>query len=262
MALKICSLASSSKGNCIFVGSDKTRLLIDAGISFEKVKRSLKVLGEYNDTVDKPLNVLITHTHTDHISSLRSLSKFTNANVYSHGVSRLNKKVDIAYNEFSLDFFTIGDILVKPFSVNHDTPCVGFTLESGDSRISVLTDLGEATENIIEAISDSDIVFLESNHDINMLRRSDYPLHLKRRVLSSEGHLSNDASAIVAEKLIKKGRVKQLILGHLSEQNNTPELAQETVMRRLINVGAILGQDFSLEVAPAKGLSGLYCVRK
>ncbi|MCL2847636.1 MAG: MBL fold metallo-hydrolase [Firmicutes bacterium] len=256
MALKICSISSSSRGNCIFVGSNKTRLLIDAGVNFNTVKRSLKVLGQD----EQPLNVLITHTHSDHISNLKSIQKYTEANVYSYGGSRLNKKMDILYNEFSLESFSIGDILVTPFNLSHDTPCVGFTLESGDSKISFLTDLGEANDDLVNNLYESDLVFLEANHDINMLRLGSYPIHLKRRVLSNEGHLSNDATAIIAEKLVTKGKVKQLILGHLSEQNNTPMLAETTVVRKLSNAGAILGKDFSLEIAPARGLSGLYCV--
>ena len=260
MALKICSIASSSKGNCIFVGSEKTRLLIDVGISFIRVKKSLLVLGEYDTQTPKPLNVLVTHTHRDHISGIDLVVKNLGATVYSYEKSRLGFRIKSPYKTFALQPFMVGDIQVQPIAAPHDTPCVGFKLKNGTSVISILTDVGELSEPIIETLSESDIVFLESNHDIDMLRRGPYDISLKRRVLSSEGHLSNDTAAAALEKIVARGRAKQIILGHLSENNNTPELAERTVLKRLINSGAVQNKDFYLEVAPAAGLSGLYSV--
>jgi len=253
MGLKICSIGSGSQGNCTFISSGKTKILVDAGIKYERIGKSLKVLGEDTDN----LNVLITHTHTDHIGGLYQLTSKTHTKVYAHAShGDLSKKGKVKINQFSFQF-TVGDILVTPFLVPHDSPCYGFTLQSGHSVISILTDLGEITSKIINHIKYSDIVFIESNHCENLLKNGSYPPHLKQRILSSQGHLSNTACAEACVELAL-GKAKQIILGHLSQENNYPELAFNTVKSYLADEGIIEGKDVKIEVASQDKMSGLY----
>ena len=256
MSLKICSLSSGSAGNCVYVASDTTRILIDAGAPLDRVEKSLRVLGAGNTG---GLSVLITHTHADHISQLAPLVKKTGAKVYAHHLSvpALPKRIGANCAEFDLAEFTIGDISVTPFQVPHDVPCQGFTLRRRNRAISILTDFGEADESLINQISDSDILFIEANHDEGLVQKGAYPCHLKRRILSKNGHLSNADCAKVCTRLLNH-RARQIILGHLSRENNYPELAFNTVAGALREAGAVEGKDVSLEVAPAASMSGLY----
>ncbi|MCL2797123.1 MAG: MBL fold metallo-hydrolase [Firmicutes bacterium] len=254
MSLRICSLSSGSSGNCTFVATEKTCILIDAGIPSDRIKRSLRVLK-----ADKAeLSVLVTHAHTDHISNLAFAGE-RGARVYAHFLSAPSvvKRGKFAFTEFGDAEFSIGDISVTPFFVPHDIPCVGFTLRNQDRAVSILTDLGEADANTVREISNSDVVFIESNHDEALLQRGPYPWPLKKRILSRQGHLSNAACAETCAKLVA-GRARQIILAHLSRENNYPELAFNTVAARLSAMGCVEGKDFSLEVAPAYRMSGLY----
>jgi len=189
------------------------------------------------------LNLTITHDHTDHVS----------------GVGKLIEKYKAIVKRDTQDF-TVGDLLVSPFKVPHDVECYGFSVHHQKSKISVLTDLGEITNETLKKISDSDIVVIESNHDERMVREnSRYPNHLKNRILSSRGHLSNQDCAKACLFLAQSG-VKQIILAHLSENNNYPELAFRTVVDHLYQNGIIEGEDVRVEVAGADRMSGLYQV--
>jgi phosphoribosyl 1,2-cyclic phosphodiesterase len=257
MGLQICSLSSGSTGNCIYVASRETRLLIDAGIPGDRTARSLAVLGA------KPsdgLNVLITHGHNDHVSGLSAFGAKSGAKVFAHRLTahRLAGRSRLDLTEFDEKEFCIGDISVTPFTVPHDVPCVGFTLRHGRAAVSVLTDLGEAEERVIQCLLDSDVVLIESNHDESLVKCGAYPWPLKKRILSREGHLSNAASAAVCARVAAAGRCRQLILGHLSRENNSPELAFNTALSALNSVGCVEGKDIALEVAPAVSMSGLY----
>ena len=254
MSLRICSLASGSSGNCVYVATQNTGILIDAGISSEQIRRSLCVLGADLSN----LSVLVTHTHSDHVSNLAFAAQ-TGARVYAHedSAAEVVKRGKFSFTEFGAGEFTIGDISVTPFKVPHDVPCVGYTLRAGSRAVSILTDLGEAAEDVVCGVSDSDVVLIESNHDEGMVQKGPYPWQLKRRILSRQGHLSNAACADVCAKLIE-GRTRQIILGHLSRENNYPELAFNTVWTRLAGLGCVEGRDVSLEVAPAARMSGLY----
>ena len=255
MALKICSLSSGSSGNCIYVASDKTTILIDAGISVSQINRSLKVLGaDFSN-----LNVLVTHTHSDHIKELGALVRGSNAAVYKHyaaDVSRINK---INYTEFDTKEFCIGDISITPFLVSHDVPCVGFNLRSGTGSISVLTDLGTMDKKVYDSISSSDILFIESNYDESMLKNGSYPQFLKRRIAGDRGHLSNTFCAKVCTRVVAN-KARQIILGHVSHENNTHQLALDCTKNMLNKAGAKEGSDYNIEVAPRFNLSGLYSV--
>lgn len=236
MGLKICSLASGSGGNCTYVASDTTTLLIDAGISCKRIKESLAVLGANTQN----LNLLITHSHVDHIGHLKSVCKMFSPTVYAHYLtySAVTEKIPgyLKCKEFDGDFF-IGDITVSPFRVSHDVPCVGYSLLSGGKKISIVTDVGALSNGNLHCLEGSDVVLIESNHDENMLWANPrYSLSLKRRILSAHGHLSNSSCAQAAVECIKSG-AKQIILGHLSKENNTPQLAYETTKNLIDNAG-------------------------
>ncbi len=260
MGLKVCSLSSGSSGNCIFVSSDTATVLIDVGIPLSRVEKSLRV---FSCPCDKA-SVIITHTHSDHISGVPSLTAKYGVPVYAHYLSRdIVDKRDFradCLKEFGDNDFCVGDLLISPFRVSHDVPCVGFSVLCGGKKVSVMTDLGYVTENMINKVSDSDMVIIEANHDEELVKNNPkYPYILKKRILSAGGHLSNSACAAAAVKLAEGG-VKQIMLAHLSRENNYPELAFSTVRDALSENGIKEGKDVMIEVAPASRLSGLFVI--
>lgn len=223
MALKICSFASGSGGNCIYVASETTSILVDVGISVKRIKECLcaaKAKGE--------LNVLITHTHSDHIAHLKRLASVMSPKIYVHrSVFRQIDALLGGYDKlfpFDGDFY-VGDITVSPFRLSHDVPCLGFGLINQGSKVSILTDTGVVTDDDLERIAGSKAVFIESNHDVDMLKSNGrYSYVLKRRILSPRGHLSNGDCAQAVVKCVENG-ASDIVLCHLSRENNTPELA-------------------------------------
>jgi phosphoribosyl 1,2-cyclic phosphodiesterase len=258
MSLKICVLGSGSSGNCTFISSTTTALLVDAGISALRIEKCLKALNQQPDN----LAVLITHSHHDHISGIETLCRrHPSIEVYCHQscFSSVRKKLASAINIIAVegDFF-VGDITVSPFKVSHDVPCVGYSFLSGGSRITLATDTGKLNNKMIEALSDSDLVVLESNHDEALAKQNpNYSAFLKSRILSDCGHLSNAACAECVAR-IASCRVKQVVLAHLSKENNYPELAFETCKNRLLEENIVEGRDVMLEVAQADKMSSLF----
>lgn len=254
MSLKICSLASGSTGNCIFVASETTKILIDVGIPITRIEKCLKKL----DVTPDNFSLLITHCHHDHIKDVPSYCKKFNSPVYCHYLT--TPKVKCAKSkvvEFDEGDFFIGDITVSPFRVSHDVPCVGYSLYHKGKKISIATDLGFVGKEVLINLSDSDLVLLECNHDIDMLNNGRYAPWLKKRILSDKGHLSNKACA-EASLVLARGGVRQLILGHLSRDNNYPELAYNTVSTYLRQNGVVEGKDMGIEVAGFDRMSCLY----
>lgn len=234
MSLKLVSLASGSKGNATLILSDETALLVDAGISYTRIKEELKAFGLSPSSLD---GVLITHEHTDHISALPKLCEQTE--IYAHELTAkaicerqgaLKNIREVQYYECG---FMVGDINVYPFRIPHDAAYpLAYSFECRGARVSVATDVGRPTVGVFNNICSSEVVLLESNHDADMLKYGSYAPFLKKRISGGNGHLSNDGAALIAERLTGS-RVKTLLLGHLSENNNLPELAQSTVRSRL-----------------------------
>ncbi|MCH5163524.1 MAG: MBL fold metallo-hydrolase [Clostridiales bacterium] len=246
MGLKICSLASGSRGNCIYIASDTTTLLIDAGISCKRIKEGLKALN----TDPMSLNLLITHSHSDHIGHLKMVAKTFSPIIYTHYLtySEVSSRLPgyLKLKEFDGDFY-VGDITVSPFRVSHDVPCVGYSVICGGKKISVVTDVGRLTVDNMRHLDGSDVVLIESNHDENMLLANPrYAMPLKRRILSDSGHLSNKACAAAAVECVKNG-AKQIMLGHLSQENNTPELAYQTTLSEISGAGLSAGLNVALQ---------------
>ncbi len=248
--LDICSLFSSSKGNCTYVFSDTTKILIDVGISS---KRLTERLIKDNIKPEEIQAILITHEHSDHTKGIRVFSKKFNVPVFASektwGTLVSLEIPDSLKHTFIVGTsFKIGDICINPFSIPHDAidPC-GFSMTSGKNKVTVATDMGHLTGELLYNFEKSDSILLEANHDVAMLRSGNYPYFLKERVIGNFGHLSNSLSAEAVEYLIKKG-TKKFILAHLSEENNIPELALETVRSRLLTNNIDLS-DISIEVA-------------
>ncbi|MFV0363892.1 MAG: MBL fold metallo-hydrolase [Suipraeoptans sp.] len=233
--MRLCSIASGSSGNCVYVGSDKTHLLIDTGISKKRIVEGLSELEIKGEEVN---GILITHEHIDHIQGLGVFCRKFEVPIYAtkgtlSGINfskSLGKIPEGLFNEIKTDeIFTIGDIDVNPFRISHDAkePC-GYRMSNEDKNVAVATDLGMYDDYTIHSLRDLDAVLLEANHDIKMLELGPYPYPLKQRVLGEKGHLSNELSGRLLCDILQD-RLKCVVLGHLSKENNYDELAYETV---------------------------------
>lgn len=242
MAVSVTVLASGSKGNCTVVASSGTRLLVDAGLSCRELLRRLVLSGQDPDGIT---GILITHEHSDHVGGLRVLARRLKIPIYITGATyqAYQRSVrDTAGNRVNLDrrepfnagcSFQIGDIMVTPFTISHDAvDPVGFTFRSDGIKVGVCTDLGYMPPNVRDHLRGCHILMIESNHDLELLRGGPYPWSVKQRVMSRVGHLSNDA---LADFLTSDydGGAEFLILAHLSEQNNHPEIARMTAEKAL-----------------------------
>lgn len=230
--MKIKTLASGSKGNASIIICGKTKLLIDIGISYLKLKRKLE---ELNLTVEDFSALLITHAHIDHIKGLSSLTKHSNIKIYIPEAMYGDLKDQIHHDniEFISDKFQIEDIEIELIHTSHDaTSSVGYIITYQEKSLVYVTDTGYINRKYLEKMQKKDIYLIESNHDEKMLMEGPYPYHLKQRVVSDIGHLSNKTTARYLEKLIGEN-TRYIILAHLSEKNNTEELALTTIKDKL-----------------------------
>jgi len=250
---RFCSLFSSSSGNSTYIGSSKTGILVDAGVSAKRLKEAL--LGREIDPASLG-GIFVTHEHSDHINGIRILAStykipvFATEGTMSFMQENGNINGKFPYEVISPSGVEIGDIIVKPFRTPHDSrESCGYRIEFADGqKAAIATDIGKITDEIRENIIDCELVMLESNHDIGMLQNGPYPYYLKRRILSDVGHLSNVACGEMAAELISKG-TSRLFLGHLSKDNNFPDLAYQTNISAISEkTGAVVGKDFLLEV--------------
>ena len=232
--MKICLLASGSKGNAIMIESGRTRLLVDAGLSARQIRRRLESIGVDAASLTA---LLITHEHTDHVRGLGPLVRQLDIPVYLQS-ELAGKLPDVGKAESVREFadgedFTVDDFTIRPFAVTHDALApVGFTFSGEHGKVGVATDLGVVTRLVTDCLQDCRALVLETNHDEMMLRDGPYPWQLKQRVRSSHGHLSNNAGSTLLQKLTWVG-LETVFLGHLSETNNRPELAVEAARRAL-----------------------------
>ena len=234
-----CSLYSGSSGNSLFVESQNTKILVDAGVSCKKIEKALEDIDVNPSTLD---GILITHEHTDHVQGLGTFSRkfdlpvFVNSKTLDAMPKQKDKIPEKNIKTFEVnDKFSINDLDIKSFSIPHDAanPC-GFSILKGDKKISIATDIGHMTNSIIKNLEESLFVLLESNYDPEVLRCSSYPFNLKSRIAGPTGHLSNEMAGKTISYLLKSG-LKNAILGHLSKESNFPELAYQTVVDELIS---------------------------
>jgi len=249
----ICTMASSSSGNCTVVSQANTHLLIDAGISLRRIREGMRRVGLSPDDL---AGVLVTHEHSDHISGIEMLVKYHKTPVFSscgagNGMSAAIPDAEPYINCFEIGAaFELGDITVRSFITPHDAAeSVGYILQAGGMTLAYVTDLGHVTDEVMNAASGADVAIIESNHDRDMLKNGPYPPFLKQRILSKRGHLSNFDSGAFAASLAQSG-TRYLQLSHLSRENNTPGLARKTVENALIAGGIAIGFHVELDVAP------------
>ena len=237
--INFCSLYSGSSGNSLFVETDNTKLLIDAGVSCKKIETSLNNIEFDPNSID---GILVTHEHIDHVQGLGTLSRkfdlpvFVNQETLDAMPKQKDKILDKNIKTFKLsENFEIGDLTIHPFSIPHDAanPC-GFNIYNEDKKISIATDIGHMTNNILKNLEESLFVMLEANYDPEILRFSSYPFTLKSRIAGPTGHLSNEIAGKTISHLLKSG-LKNAMLGHLSKESNFPELAYQTVVDELIS---------------------------
>ncbi len=249
---RICTLASGSKGNSTYISAPSGDIIIDAGISYKSLVAQLQNAG---GDISKLSAIAITHTHTDHIKGLKTFLKNTKIPLIASELTLKylcdNDFVPIDTKIIAADNgVTIGDMFVDFFATSHDAEgSGGYVVNFSDGRrAAVCTDLGVMTDDIRKKINGSQAIILESNHDVEMLRSGPYPASLKLRILSDEGHLSNNACASELPNLLKSGTTR-IILGHISAENNTPLLARSTARTALAQIGAQEGIDYILETA-------------
>lgn len=235
--LKFCSLYSGSTGNSLFVESDNAKILVDSGVSAKKVVDGLNSIGVDICDVDA---ILVTHEHSDHVQSLGTISKKFNIPVYANKKTwdampqQMDKMSSCNIKYFNNnENFEIGDFVIHPFDIPHDAanPC-GFNFLCNNEKFSIATDLGHMTSGIMDSLEGSKFLCLEANYDPEVLKCSRYPYLLKTRIAGPNGHLSNNLAGKTIAHLINCG-LENVTLGHLSKENNFPELAYNTVLEEL-----------------------------
>ncbi len=246
---KYCSLYSGSSGNSFFVQSDTTNIIIDAGVSLKKIVSALEEIHVNGENIDA---ILVTHDHIDHTKSIATLSNKYNIPVFANkktweAIDNIASKIpDVNKRIFNIsETFSIGDIKILPFHIPHDAadPC-GFNLYNSNKKISIATDIGYVSEELLNNLKNSSCILLESNYDPEILKCSSYPYILKQRILSDTGHLSNISAAKALANLYDFGLEKALLV-HLSKENNFPELVYETIKNETLNC-----TNLSIDIAP------------
>ena len=255
--MNLCSLSSGSSGNCIYVGTEDTHLLVDTGVSKKRIIDELHSLDMKPEDIQ---GILITHEHSDHVKGLGNFSKKYNTPVYANietwnAMPKQKEKIkEENIRFFTFDNFYIGDIKIKAFPIPHDAanPC-GFNLYHKNKKMSLVTDIGHINKEIITNLEKSSFLLLESNYEPEVLKCSPYPYLLKQRIQGPNGHLSNIDAGKTISYLSKFG-LKNVMLGHLSKENNFPELAYKTVLNELIE-NNVSDNIVSLNVANRYGIS-------
>lgn len=231
--IRVCSLFSGSSGNCTYIETEDTGILLDCGVSMKRILSELERIGRGSQNVKA---LFITHEHSDHIQSAGPIARAFKIPVYATrgtwramfgGIGKIDKSLIRVIDEGTSEF--VGDLEVTPFRIYHDAAQpVAYNFKCGGKKLTVATDIGKMDEAIFLSLSGSDAVILEANHDIKMLENGSYPYSLKQRIRGKFGHLSNDEAAVTCARLAALG-TKTFLLGHLSEENNRPEIALRAV---------------------------------
>ena len=260
--MRVCSLASSSKGNCTVIYNENEILLVDMGITLKDLEDKFARLKL---DMSKIIGVLVSHEHSDHTKGILSLVRKYDVPIYAHydiveGLLHKTKISSLCVIRFADAEFSVGSFKVSSFKVCHDVCCVGYNIKENSNKISIVTDLGHTTKEIVERLYDSRLVILEANHDEKMvLASTKYPPVLKRRILSEYGHLSNISSAKVVATLAQHN-VRQVLFAHLSEENNTPALCYSTICDYLTSVGVTPEVNIKLDIAKPNGVGPIFLI--
>lgn len=233
--MRLCSIASGSSGNCVYVGTDATHLLVDVGISGKRTEAGLNELGIRLQDID---GVFLTHEHADHISGLGVLARKYGVPIYGtrgtisavramHSLGTIDEELFRYVKED--EKLTVKDVTLYPIRTSHDAAePVAYRISHGRQKLGIVTDLGCYNDYTVECLRGMNALLIEANHDVNMLQVGPYPYYLKRRIAGDRGHLSNELSGQLLCRLLNDG-MQTIVLGHLSKENNLPELAYETV---------------------------------
>ncbi len=262
MGITYCSLASGSSGNCHYISCKGKRILVDAGLSGKRIQNRL---AEIDVNPEELTEIFVTHEHHDHICGVGVLSRRFDLPIYANGKTweAMGEKLGRIKTKNIRTFTTnqpvfLEDLKITPYPIPHDAAePVGFSIENSGRKISITTDLGYVSEDIIQQIKDSQLVVLESNHDVDMLKAGKYPYFLKRRILSDNGHLSNEVAGNTIVELVNNN-VQNILLAHLSMENNFPELAMVTVKNILDSNKISMGKDIIVDLAHRDRVSNLY----
>lgn len=265
--MNLCSFASGSSGNCIYVGSENTSVLVDVGISGKRIEEGLRSIDRTTKECD---GILITHEHSDHIKGLGVISRKHQIPVYCTrgtmeaiwSMNTLGKLDRDLFHVIEADkSFWVGDLQVQPFAISHDAAePVGYRVNQGNKAVGIATDLGYYDDYIVENLSGLDVLLLEANHDVNMLQVGSYPYYLKQRILGKRGHLSNETAGRLLCRLLHQG-MKAVFLGHLSKENNYEALAYETVCSEVtMGENPWTSSDFRISVAHRDKVSDFVAV--
>ena len=266
--MRLCSIASGSSGNCVYVGSDTTHLLMDVGISGKRTEAGLAELGLTMKDIDA---ICITHEHADHISGLGVLARKYGVPIYATRgtVEAGGKTSSLGQIDESLfrvivpdERCIIKDIALYPVRTSHDAADpVAYRIDHDGRRIGLITDLGCYNDYTVECLRNLDLLYLEANHDVHMLQVGPYPYYLKQRILGERGHLSNESAGKLLSRLLHDN-MQAIVLGHLSKENNLPELAYESVRVEVtMSDTEYSGNDFPLYVAKRDVVSEVIEVR-
>lgn len=248
-----CPLYSGSSGNSVYVSSGNSSILIDAGLPGKHIEKALQSINKNPNEID---GIFVTHEHIDHIKGVGVLSRRYDIPIYANeltwksmfkNIGKIKEEnIKIIYKKQGI---TIKDMDIFNYSISHDAiDPVGYSIYSGEKKVCIATDLGYFSKEVKENTKNADVVLLESNHDVEMLKFGSYPYSLKKRILSNLGHLSNDdcGKAVVS---MTQNNCKNIILGHLSKTNNYPDLAYETVVSVLRDNNIKLNKDINISMA-------------
>lgn len=263
--MKVVTLSSSSKGNSVLVMGEETNLLIDAGINLSTLIEKLNLLKVEPTSIKA---ILSTHEHSDHSKSVGAFMRKFGAALYCHadGVDAMLSKIGkVDMNKIFYFYdqeFQLNEFGIKPFKLPHDSvTCCGFVIYCNGAKFAYATDLGYASDQTIENLKNCKLVILESNHDEKMLLANpNYSDHLKHRILSKNGHLSNMNCAKIVCTLATSN-VKQVVLAHLSPENNTPQLCYQTVCEYLEAMEIIPGVHIKIDIAPQNNLGTVFLIK-
>ncbi len=227
--MNFCVLASGSKGNSIFVETYYSRILIDVGLSAKQIEKRLQFIDIDPDSIDA---IVLTHAHNDHVKGVGVFARRFGVPIYAHPQT-LDDITHLLSGKETLhpwnQPFNIKDISLEPFPLSHDCfPTVGYLISAENQNLAICTDLGIVTEEVRHYLPRANAIILESNHDPDLLLNGPYPWHLKERIASRVGHLSNQEAGELLQTIAHTG-LSKIILGHLSDENNTPEIARQTV---------------------------------
>ncbi len=253
----LCPLASSSKGNCLFLHINNTKILVDNGISYKKLKEKLEKLNYNVNDLDA---ILITHDHSDHIFGLKSIYQHKEIPVICNfeTAKGIYKNLNMLFNFkifYTNEEFQFKDLLIHPFSIPHDTlDPVGFRIKYNNLNIGICTDTGHINTTIIKNLYGCNYFYIEANHDPNMVLASNRSYIYKERVLGKQGHLSNDESAYLLSKIINEN-TKEIYLAHLSEECNNPKLTYKKIKESLDKIN--INKKIKINISKAKETSQL-----